>query len=174
MLTNFDSINSDELRKIFTKSKSKSFILSCYNILSENLINTQMIDENPCVFSCQVELIDLIINKSIIKLECNVVTLFEGFYGCKELIEDNKINLIVNKENIYKKEIYVLDKLILDRIFSFYTINIPNINGKIQRTWIEVTKSNENTISNENSNYYIKLYCVNADEENDLTDLVLF
>lgn len=173
MLTNILQPKYNDLQKIFNGVKKNSFILSCYEVQSNNIDETKLIEENPCIFACQVELVNLIMNE-FVRLDCKIITLYEGMFGTKELIEGEIISLIVNKEKISNKESFNFDKLVLDKLFSFYTNNETNkmdknnsIN-KIQKVWMD-----SNRIY---SNCYIQLYCIdnNEDDQNDISDLILF
>lgn len=182
MLSLFDVDNDKKLQKIFANVKSKSYILSCYDIISnydnknsKNPKDMKFIEDNPCIFSCQVELLELAdYNPNQIKLDCKVITLYEGFFGCKELFEGNKLSLIVNKNKLQDKDNFIFDKLIFDKVFSFYADNELNYENncdniyQIQKTWKEVKNMNKN-------NCYIQLYSLeNTNLDCDLDDLVLF
>lgn len=182
MLSLFNIDNDKNLQKIFENEKSKPYILSCYNIISnsenkniKNPKDIRYIEDNQCIFSCQVELLDLInYDTDLIKLDCKVVILYEGIFGCRELFEGNKVSLIVDKNKLCDKENFIFDKLIFDKIFSFYAdsnsndYNIYNDYVEIQNIWKELKFPNKNCC-------YIQLYClVDLDIDNNLEDLILF
>ena len=182
MISLFDIENDKKIQKIIANVKSKSHILSCYDIISnyDNKISKnqkfrKFIEDNPCIFSCQVELLELAnYNPNQIKLDCKVIRLYEGLYGCKELFEGNKLSLIVNKNKLQNKENFIFDKLIFEKVFSFYADNELNYENncdgiyQIQKTWKETENMNKN-------NCYIQLYSPdNTNLDCDLDDLVLF
>lgn len=159
---NIEQTQFDELKEKFNLSISKLFLLDCYDIVVEKN-NNDLLEPNQIIMSCLVRLKNLTFNekKEEIQLDCEVISLYEGLFGCKELIDGENISLIIQKEKLFEKNNYDLKNMDLDRIFSFYSLKQNNLLGQIQKKWIKIDFY-------ENNSCYIRL--TSLDNNNDNND----
>ena len=164
-------IQLDKLVKKFNLSRSKLFLLDCYDIIVEKN-NFDILDSNPIIMSCLVKLKNLTFyeekeekeeKEQKIQLDCEVISLYEGVFGCKELIDGENISLIIKREKIFEQNNYNSENIDLDRIFSFYSPKQNNLLEQIQKKWIEINFE-------ENNLCYIRLTCLDNNDNNDNND----